>query len=115
MNKEDILKIYFYLDKNKVKILTTEYNLNDFNSNNDVFYNLIQNKVKGYKKVEIYINRRGGKLWVTNDFFIDAIIVCRSLKILVETVVYDVTDPDKTDEDAFNDDKNDSRRMYHDY
>lgn len=115
MNKEDILKIYFYLDKNKVKILTTEYNFDDFNTNDDVFYNLIQNKAKGYDKVEIYINRRGGALWISNKFFIEVIIACRNLKILVETVVYDVVDPDKTDEDVFNDNNNNSRRMYHDY
>lgn len=119
MEKQDILKIYFYLDKNKVKILTTEYNLDDFNrnfsGNIEVFNNLIQNKVKGYDKVEIYINRRGRKLWISNDFFIDTIITCRSLEKLVETVVYDVADPDKTDEDIFNDNKNSSRRMYHDY
>lgn len=48
-------------------------------------------------------------------FFIDTIITCRSLEILVETVVYDVADPGKTDEDVFNDNKNSSRRMYHDY
>lgn len=119
MEKQDILKIYFYLDKNKVKILTTEYDLNDFNrnfsGNIEVFNNLIQNKVKGYDKVEIYINRRGEKLWISNEFFIDTIIACRSLEILVETVVYDVADPGKTDEDVFNDNKNSSRRMYHDY
>lgn len=119
MEKQDILKIYFYLDKNKVKILTTEYDLNDFNrkfsGNIEVFNNLIQNKAKGYDKVEIYINRRGEKLWISNEFFIDAIITCRSLEKLVETVVYDITDPDKTDEDVFNDNKNSSRRMYHDY
>ena len=119
MEKLDILKIYFYLDKNKVKILTTEYDLNDFNrnfsGNIEVFNNLIQNKIKGYDKVEIYINRRGGKLWISNEFFIDTIITCCSLEKLVETVVYNVTDPDKTDEDVFNDNKNSSRRMYHDY
>ena len=120
MEKQDILKIYFYLDKNKVKILTTEYNLDDFNrkfnGNIEVFNNLIQNKVKGYDKVEIYINRRGGKLWISNEFFIDTIITCRSLEKLVETVVYDVADPDKTDEEVFNDNNNNiSRRMYHDY
>lgn len=113
--KESTLKVYFYLDKNKAKILTTEYNFDNFNRDDDVFYNLIQNKVKGYDKVEIYINRRGRKLWISNDFFIDTIITCRSLEKLVETVVYDVADPDKTDEDVFNDNKNSSRRMYHDY
>ena len=35
--KESILKVYFYLDKNKVKILTTEYNFDDFDRNEDVF------------------------------------------------------------------------------
>ena len=79
MEKQDIIKIYFYLDKNKVKILTTEYDLSDFNrkfsGNIEVFNNLIQNKVKGYDKVEIYINRRGRKLWISNDFFIDTIII----------------------------------------
>ena len=33
----------------------------------------------------------------------------------LETVVYDVADPNKTDEDVFNDNRNMSRRMYHDY
>ena len=45
MEKQDILKIYFYLDKNKIKILTTEYDLSDFNrkfsGNIEVFNNLI--------------------------------------------------------------------------
>ena len=116
MEKQDIIKIYFYLDKNKVKILTTEYDLSDFNrkfsGNIEVFNNLIQNKVKGYDKVEIYINRRGRKLWISNDFFIDTIITCRSLEKLVETVVYDVADPDKTDEDVFNDNKNESFQQF---
>lgn len=66
MEKQDILKIYFYLDKNKVKILTTEYNLDDFNrnfsGNIEVFNNLIQNKAKGYDKVEIYINKKRRKV-----------------------------------------------------
>ena len=116
MNKEDILKIYFYLDKNKVKILTTEYNFDDFNTDDDVFYNLIKNKIKGHKKVEIYINSRGGKLWVINDFYIDTIMTCRSLEIPAEAIVYDVLDPDKTDEDVFNDiNKGNLRRTYYGY
>ena len=53
--KESILKVYFYLDKNKVKILTTEYNFDDFDRNEDVFYDLIQDKVKEYDKIEIFI------------------------------------------------------------
>lgn len=115
MKKRNILKIYFYLDKNKIKILTTEYNLDDFNTNDDVFYNLIQNKVKGYDKVEIYINSRGGKLWIINDFYIDTIMVCRSLGIPAEAIEYNVADPDKSDEDIFNDHKSNLGRTYHGY
>lgn len=119
MKKEDILKIYFYLDKNKVKILTTEYDLNNFNrnfsGNIDVFCNLIQNKIKGYKKVEIYIIHRDGVLWRINDFFIDIIMTCRSLEIPAEAIVYDVSDPNKSDEDIFNGNTSNLRRTYYGY
>ena len=57
--KESTLKIYFYLDKNKAKILITEYNFDDFDRNDDVFYKLIQNKVKEYDKIKIVISKRG--------------------------------------------------------
>lgn len=106
---KDILKIYLYLDKNKVKILTIEYDFDDFNTNDDVFCNLIQNKVKGYDKVEVFANSRGGKLWIINDFYIDIIMTCRSLGIPVEAIEYNVADPDKSDEDIFNDHKSNKR------
>ena len=107
--KESTLKIYFYLDKNKVKILTTEYNFDDFNRDDDVFYNLIQNKVKGYDKIEIFIVKRGQ--WIINDFVLDTIAACHTLKKSVEAIVYDVSDPDKTDEDIFNDKNAKSKRI----
>ena len=99
--KESTLKIYFYLDKNKVKILTTEYNFDDFDRNDDVFYNLIQDKVKEYDKIKIFIRKRGQ--WIINDFVLDTIAACHTLKKSVEAIVYDVSDPDKTYEDIFND------------
>ena len=98
--KESTLKIYFYLDKNKVKILTTEYNFDDFDRNDDVFYNLIQDKVKEYDKIKIFIRKRGQ--WIINDFVLDTIAACHTLKKSAEAIVYEVSDPDKTDEDIFN-------------
>ena len=112
MEKQDILKIYFYLDKNKVKILTTEYNLDDFNRNDDVFYNLIQDKIKGYDKVEIYINKRGVR-WISNDFILDAVAACRSPKKSTEAVIYD--NPNKSDEETFSDKNNSRRKILYDY
>ena len=98
--KESTLKVYFYLDKNKVKILTTEYNFDDFDRNDDVFYNLIQDKVKEYDKIKIFIRKRGQ--WIINDFVLDTIAACHTLKKFAEAIVYEVSDPDKTDEDIFN-------------
>ena len=112
MEKQDILKIYFYLDKNKVKILTTEYDLNDFNRNDDVFYNLIRDKIKGYDKVEIYINKRGVR-WISNDFILDAVAACRSPKKYTEAVIYD--NPNKSDGETFSDKNNSRRKILYDY
>lgn len=99
--KESTLKVYFYLDKNKVKILTTEYNFDDFDRNDDVFYNLIQDKVKEYDKIKIFIRKR--EQWIINDFVLDTIAACHTLKKSAEAIVYDISDPDKTYEDIFND------------
>ena len=107
--KESTLKIYFYLDKNKAKILITEYNFDDFDRNEDVFYDLIQNKVKEYDKIKIFIRKRGQ--WIINDFVLDTIAACHTLKKSVEAIVYDVSDPDKTDEDIFNDKNAKSKRI----
>ena len=107
--KESTLKIYFYLDKNKAKILTTEYNFDDFDRNDDVFYNHIQDKVKEYDKIKIFIRKRGQ--WIINDFVLDTIAACHTLKKSVEAIVYDVSDPDKTDEDIFNDKNAKSKRI----
>ena len=98
--KESTLKVYFYLDKNKAKILITEYNFDDFDRNDDVFYNLIQDKVKEYDKIKIFIRKRGQ--WIINDFVLDTIAACHTLKKSAEAIVYEVSDPDKTDEDIFN-------------
>ena len=107
--KESTLKVYFYLDKNKAKILTTEYNFDNFNRDDDVFYNLIQDKVKEYDKIEIFIVKRGQ--WIINDFVLDTIAACHTLKKSAEAIVYDVSDPDKTDEDIFNDKNAKSKRI----
>ena len=72
-----------------------------FDKNDDVFYKLIQNKVKEYDKIKIFISKRGQ--WIINDFVLDTIAACHTLKKSVEAIVYDVSDPDKTDEDIFND------------
>ena len=107
--KESTLKVYFYLDKNKAKILITEYNFDDFDRNDDVFYKLIQNKVKEYDKIKIFISKRGQ--WIINDFVLDTIAAWHTLKKSVEAIVYDVSDPDKTDEDIFNDKNAKSKRI----
>ena len=107
--KESTLKVYFYLDKNKAKILTTEYNFDDYDKNDDVFYNLIQDKVKEYDKIEILIRKRGQ--WIINDFVLDTIAACHTLKKSAEAIVYDVSDPDKTDEDIFNDKNTKPKRI----
>ena len=107
--KESTLKVYFYLDKNKAKILTTEYNFDDYDRNDDVFYNLIQNTVKEYDKIKIFISKRGQ--WIINDFVLDTIAACHTLKKSAEAIVYEVSDPDKTDEDIFNDKNIKSKRI----